>query len=167
MAAPLPWSPARALDRGALLLAALQVVGLGLAGYLTAVHYANVPLVCSASGAVNCELVTTSVYSVVPGTALPITVPGMLFFLASLTLAGLQLRGPATLRVRRLHAALAGAGMLAALDLIFDEFVRLHTICLWCTGVHVVILATLLTTVWRLSPARGEPEPAPHPPARP
>lgn len=48
----------------------------GIAIYLTTVHYAQVPLLCSAQGVVNCELVTSSGYSVVPGTALPITLPG-------------------------------------------------------------------------------------------
>ncbi|MGH7667829.1 MAG: vitamin K epoxide reductase family protein [Candidatus Dormibacteria bacterium] len=137
---------------GAAALAALAVIGIGLAGYLTSVHYANVPLVCSAQGLINCEKVVTSAYSVLPGTSIPITVPGVGFFLVSLVLAWAQLRRPQNFGLRQAHAAWAGLGLLAAFYLIFVELVELRTICLWCSSVHVVILLTLLLTVWRLYP---------------
>lgn len=137
---------------GAALLAALAVIGLGVAGYLTAVHYAHTTVVCSNQGAVNCEKVITSAFSVVPGTALPITLPGLGFFLISLVLALAQLRRPADYGLRQAHAAWAGLGLLTAFYLVFVELVELRTICLWCTSVHVVILLTFLLTLWRLYP---------------
>lgn len=137
---------------GAALLAALAVIGLGVAGYLTAVHYAHTTVVCSSQGAVNCEKVITSAFSVVPGTSLPITLPGLGFFLISLVLALAQLRRPADYGLRQAHAAWAGLGLLTAFYLVFVELVELRTICLWCTSVHVVILLTFLLTLWRLYP---------------
>jgi uncharacterized membrane protein len=137
---------------GAALLAALAVIGLGVAGYLTAVHYAHTTVVCSNQGAVNCEKVITSAFSVVPGTGLPITLPGLGFFLISLVLALAQLRRPADYGLRQAHAAWAGLGLLTAFYLVFVELVELRTICLWCTSVHVVILLTFLLTLWRLYP---------------
>ena len=137
---------------GAALLAALAVIGLGVAGYLTAVHYAHTTVVCSNQGAVNCEKVITSAFSVVPGTSLPITLPGLGFFLISLVLALAQLRRPADYGLRQAHAAWAGLGLLTAFYLVFVELVELRTICLWCTSVHVVILLTFLLTLWRLYP---------------
>jgi len=142
---PAPW--------GALVLAALAVIGFGLAGYLTSVHYAGTPLVCSDKGFVNCELVLSSAYSVIPGTSVPVTVPGMAYFLVSLVLALAQLRRPRNYGLRQAHAAWAGLGLLTVLYLIFVELVELRTLCLWCTSVHVVILLTLLITIWRLYPA--------------
>jgi uncharacterized membrane protein len=142
----------RARWLGAALLAALAVIGLGVAGYLTAVHYAHTTVVCSNQGAVNCEKVITSAFSVVPGTALPITLPGLGFFLISLVLALAQLRRPADYGLRQAHAAWAGLGLLTAFYLVFVELVELRTICLWCTSVHVVILLTFLLTLWRLYP---------------
>ncbi|MFZ0995186.1 MAG: vitamin K epoxide reductase family protein [Candidatus Dormiibacterota bacterium] len=142
---PPPW--------GALLLAALAGIGIGLAAYLTSVHYAGTPLICSDKGFVDCELVLSSAYSVIPGTSVPITVPGMAYFLVSLVLALAQLRRPGNYGLRQAHAAWAGLGLLTAFYLIFVEFVDLRTLCLWCTSVHVVILLTLLITIWRLYPA--------------
>lgn len=139
----------------AIVLVVLAVLGIGVAGYLTAVHYANVPLACSDSGLVNCQRVLSSQYSVVPGTQLPITVPGMLFFIASLGLGILQLRRPQDMGLRRLHAVLGGLGLAAALYLVFVELIELGNICLFCSSVHLLLLLTFLTTIWRLFPPRA------------
>ncbi len=135
--------------RSAWALIGLSVVGLGIAAYLTSVHFANVPLACSATGVVDCTRVLTSRYSVLPGTAVPITVPGMLWFLVSLGLAVAQVRQPARRALRRLHLAWAALGTLTVLYLVGVELLALHTICLWCSGVHLLVVATLLTTVYR------------------
>lgn len=138
----------------ALVLAVLAFIGLGVAGYLTSVHYAHTLLVCSNTGAVNCEKVLTSTFSVIPGTSLPITLPGIGFFLVSLVLAVAQLQRPFNYGLRQAHALWAGLGTLTIFYLVFVELIELRTICLWCTSVHVVILLTLLITVWRLYPQR-------------
>lgn len=49
----------------------LSLCGVGIAIYLTAVHYEQVPLLCSSSGLIDCQRVTSSAYSVVPGTSIP------------------------------------------------------------------------------------------------
>ncbi len=51
---------------GQALLFLLSLVGAGIAIYLTTVHYENVPLICSASGLVDCARVLSSSYSVIP-----------------------------------------------------------------------------------------------------
>ncbi len=140
----------------ALALVGLSVLGLGLAAYLTSVHYAPGILVCSSTGVVDCAKVLSSAYSVVPGTNLPITVPGMAFFLLSLGLALAQLRRPGSVGLRQAHLAWAGFGMLTVFYLIYVELVELRTICLWCSSVHLVIFATLLLTLWRLHPAEPD-----------
>ncbi|MHB1525288.1 MAG: vitamin K epoxide reductase family protein [Candidatus Dormibacteria bacterium] len=138
---------------GAVWLMALSVAGFGVATYLTTVHYANVPLLCSSSGLVDCSKVVTSQFSVVPGTSVPITVPGMAFFLVSLGLAISQYLRPQRADLRRAHFGWACLGLLAVFYLVFVELVELHSICLWCTGVHLLILLTLVTTAWRLHPS--------------
>lgn len=137
---------------GAVALAALAVIGMGLAGYLTAVHYAPTLLVCSDHGLINCEAVLTSSFSVIPGTSIPITVPGLAYFLISLLLAVAQMRRPANYGLRQAHAVWGGLGLLTVLYLIFVELIELQNICLWCTCVHVVILVTFLISLWRLYP---------------
>ena len=128
------------------------LVGIGIAIYLTFVHYANTPLVCSSGGVVDCNAVTKSVYSLVGNTGIPITVPGMAWFIVSGALAGVSILS-ATGRIRapgRLLTAqlLWGVfGLAFVLYLIYVEAVLLHKICEWCTGIHILVILTFLLTL--------------------
>jgi uncharacterized membrane protein len=128
------------------LLFVLALVGAGVAIYLTAVHYAQAPLLCSSQGVVNCERVTSSAYSVVPGTALPITIPGLAWFFVSALLAFLGTRRNGRW-ILRAELAWAILGMITVLYLIYVEIVLLRTLCAWCTVVHVLIFLSLLVTI--------------------
>ena len=135
------------------LLLALSLLGVAIAIYLTSVHYENVPLVCSESGLINCARVISSAYSVVPGTALPITLPGFGWCVvsASLAIAGLfATTGLWQRRIRMAQFAWALSGLLVVLYLVYVEIVRLHTICAWCTALHVLMLFLFLVTVVQL-----------------
>ncbi len=131
---------------GQWLLLALSIAGAGIAIYLTTVHYERVPLLCSTQGIINCERVTSSAYSVVPGTALPITLPGLAWFIvaAALAIAGLrsEQRG-----VRIAELSWTILGMLAVLYLVYAEIVQLHAICAWCTGVHAIIFVSFIIAI--------------------
>ena len=48
--------------------------------------------------------------------------------------------------------------MLTVLYLVYIELVRLHTICAWCTGLHIVILLMFLITIVQLQQAEPETE---------
>jgi uncharacterized membrane protein len=140
-------------SRSQALLLALSLVGVGIAMYLTSVHYENIPLVCSESGLINCTRVISSSYSVVPGTTLPITIPGFGWCVvsASLAIAGLfATTGVVQRRIRIAQFAWALAGLLVVLYLVYVEIVRLHTICAWCTALHVLILLMFLITLVQL-----------------
>jgi len=136
-----------------LLLLVLSFLGVGVTLYLTSVHYENVPLVCSDSGLINCARVISSSYSVVPGTTLPITIPGFGWCMVSafLAIAGLfATTGLGQRRIRLAQFAWALSGLLVVLYLVYVEIVRLHTICVWCTALHVLILLTFLITLVQL-----------------
>lgn len=140
-----------------ILLLILSLIGVGIAIYLTVVHYENVPLICSTSGIVDCAHVLSSSYSVVPSTTIPITVPGLGWCVISAALAiiGLRLQlVPLWLRVTQF--ALSLAGILVVLYLVYVEIVRLHTICAWCTGLHVVILVMFLITLVQLQEPQAD-----------
>ncbi len=137
---------------GALWLMLLSVAGIGDAVYLTVAHYANVPVFCSSTGIVDCARDLTGPYSVVPGTSVPITVPGLGFFLVSLALALAQYLRPGRFDLRRAHFGWAALGLIAVFYLVFVELVEEKAICLWCTGVHVAIILILIITAWRLRP---------------
>jgi uncharacterized membrane protein len=139
--------------RSQVLLLALSLVGAGIAIYLTSVHYENIPLVCSESGIINCAQVLASSYAVVPGTSLPITVPGLAWCAVGIALAIAGLYAGTGLWQRRIRVtqfAWALSGLLAVLYLVYAEIVRLHTICAWCTAFHVIILLMFLITLVQL-----------------
>ena len=135
-----------------------SLVGAAIAIYLTAVHYnESVPLVCSGSGVVNCGLVLSSPYAVVPGTSIPISIPGLAWcaIMAALAIVGLR---PQPRWLRPAQFAWALVGMLTVLYLVYAEIVRLHAICAWCSALHVLILLMFLVTLVRLTSPASEPE---------
>ncbi len=144
------------------LLLVLSLLSAGVAIYLTLVHYENTPLVCSDSGLVNCARVLSSPFSVVPGTSVPITLPGLGWCAVSvaLAIAGLYL-GSERRWIRLSQFGWSLVGMLTVLYLVYVEIVRLHTICAWCTAFHLLILLTFLLTLVQLQSQRPEVEPEP------
>ncbi len=133
------------------LLLVLSLLGVGIAIYLTLVHYENAPLVCSESGLINCARVLSSSYSVVPGTSVPITLPGLSWSVVSAALAVVALYGgPGRRWMHVTQFSWALLGMLPVLYLVYVEIVRLRTICAWCTAFHALILLMFLVTVVQL-----------------
>ncbi len=174
LATHLSGPPSRRPDWSAWTLIGTAVVGLGIAAYLTTLHYAGAVPLC-AGAAFDCGAVVSSSYSLVPGTPLPITVPGMLWFLVSGGLAAWSLRTRRHSAIeptwlRPLHALWGAAGLLFVLYLVYTELVLLHRICEWCTAVHVAVFVSLLLALGRLRPARAgagqraAARPSPNPP---
>ena len=154
-------------------LVGMAVLGFAISVYLTTVHYAGVRLVCSTGGIVNCAAVTSSSYSVIPGTQLPITIPGMLWFAVSGALAVAALvalrRGESEpARLRLAHVLWGGLGLVFVFYLVYAELVKLHSICEWCTAVHLLTLFTFFIALYRLQlQMSGEDTQKPAAPARP
>ncbi|MGO8946225.1 MAG: vitamin K epoxide reductase family protein [Ktedonobacterales bacterium] len=141
-------------------IVACAVVGFGISVYLTAIHYEHVAPVCTVTGIINCANVLKSRYSTVPGTSLPITLPGMFWFLVSGALAIVGLasawRDQDEPQHLRLYQLLWGAaGMLFVLYLVYAELVQLHNICEWCTGVHILTLITFILAWYRFAESGG------------
>jgi len=156
-------SAAASRERGAVALLAFAAVGLAISAYLTVVHYAAVAPVCSLGGVVDCSAVLQSRWSTIPGTAVPVTLPGLLWFAVSGGLAVLALRAAVTgsvasQRLRAMHAGWAAIGMVAVFYFVYAELVELHRICEWCSVVHLLVFASLLVSLARLQPegAGGE-----------
>lgn len=142
---------------GQIALFVLSLLGIAISIYLTTVHYQNVPLVCSDKGFINCGLVLSSFYSVVPGTSIPISVPGLLWNGLFAVLAFMSWRvWPERRSLLIAELVLAASGMLTIFYLIYVELVRLHTLCAWCTALHVVILSMFIITVLQLQQAQSD-----------
>src|SRR6202171_6039349 len=116
--------------RWQLLALAAGLAGLGISIYLTAVHYAGVPLACPANGTIDCEAVLSSPYAVIAGTAVPTSVAGIVWFVVSVVLW--------ITRFTRLQLAWSIAGLVTVLALVFVEIVRIGAICIWCSAAHVL-----------------------------
>jgi uncharacterized membrane protein len=138
-----------------LALLILGFLGVADAIYLTIVHYDDqLSLVCPNTGVINCANVITSAYSYIPGTRLPITIPGMAWCLVIIGLATLGLwRGSEQRWLKLAQFAWSLLGLLTVLYLVYAEIVLIHNICLWCTALHLLILVMFLITLLQLRPA--------------
>ena len=130
------------LTANRLLQIVISGLGLAIAGYLTLAHYAEsaVPLACPATSTINCAEVTTSGASYVG--PIPVALLGFLWFLPMLVLVA----GPGTPRIDRSLATLAWSaiGLAFVFYLIYAELFLVGAICLWCSAVHLCVIALFL-----------------------
>lgn len=120
----------------------VSVAGIGVAIYLTMLHYAGVVPACPASGPINCEAVLSSRYAVIAGTSIPTSAAGIVWFAVS---AALWTRRPSWIQV-----TWSLIGLAAVVYLLFVEIVLIGAVCLWCTIVHaLVVLLVLIALIAR------------------
>lgn len=122
-----------------LAIAALILLGIGVAGYLTYAHYADIDPVC-AGGSGGCHIVQASDYAELFG--IPVAMIGLGGYLA--LAASLFVPGEAG-RALGMALALVGAGF--SLYLTYLELYVIDAICQWCvaSAVIMVLLAALTT----------------------
>ena len=129
-------------------VAALALVGAGIAAYLTYAKYADATIACATGG---CETVQSSEYAEVLG--LPVPVLGLLGYLAILATA---FSGGETARLA--GAVLALGGLLFSGYLVVVQIVAIGAFCQWCLASDLVMLLLAAATVARLrvrQPAPG------------
>jgi uncharacterized membrane protein len=116
--------------------AVVALCGLGIAGYLTLVHYTGGTPVCAISH--GCATVQQSAYAELAG--VPVALLGLVGYVA--ILASLA-RDSETARAATAFLALAGFGFSCWLT--FVEVARLDAICIWCVGsaICMTLLAAL------------------------
>ena len=132
-------------------LGAVALIGLGIAAYLTVVHYAGDAPVCAIAH--GCAVVQQSDYAELAG--VPVAVLGLAGYAA--ILASLARDGEAW-RTATAFLALAGFGFSAWLTYV--EVVRLEAICIWCVASAVCMTVLAVLAVARVISA---PPPAPRP----
>jgi uncharacterized membrane protein len=122
-------------------IAVLALVGLGVAGYLTYVHYAGIHVLCAASG--GCETVQTSSYAKLAGIPVPVLgLVGYAGILVSLFVPG------DTGRLATAGLALVGFGF--SVYLTYLEVFVIKAICQWCVGSAVLMTGIAVMAVIRL-----------------
>ncbi len=124
----------------------LSFVGLGIAFYLTLVHFIGKQiLACSDTGIVNCFKVTTSAQSYF--LHVPVAVLGLANFVIMVILNSPWVWKMRNYWVQVARFALAIGAMIFVLWLVYAELIIINNICLWCTGVHVVTFALFVVLV--------------------
>ncbi|MEN3284161.1 MAG: hypothetical protein V7607_5301 [Solirubrobacteraceae bacterium] len=126
----------------------LALIGLGVASYLTYVHYEGIHPVCGLGG--DCVKVQTSEWSKLAG--VPVAVLGLLAY--ATILVSLFVPGEEALIVGAL-TALVGLGFSAYLT--YRELFTIDAICPWCVASAVVMtLLAVVTTARLLSSPQDE-----------
>lgn len=130
------------------ILLVLTVIGIGIAGYLTYIHYRGFDPACTFGG---CERVQSSEYAKLAGIPVPyIGLAGYLGILGSLLMRG-ELARLAT-------AGMAYVGFAFSLYLTYRELFTIRAICQWCVGSAIVM--TLIAIVATIRVLRVEDEPS-------
>lgn len=128
-------------------ITALSVVGLIVSLYLTIAHYTSSHiLICSSSGFVNCNAVTTSPESYLFG--IPVATLGVLYFIILLGLSNPWVWRRNTswvLPLVRILVTTAGIGMVVYL--VYSELLVIGSICLYCTSIHIISLIIWVITL--------------------
>lgn len=119
---------------------ALALAGIGIAGYLTWVHYTGTRPVCTGIG--DCARVQASEYARLGG--VPVALVGLLGYVAILGAA--MLPGTAA-RLAGIYLSFTGAGF--SLYLTWVELVKIDAICQWCVASAAVMLALAAVAVLR------------------
>jgi uncharacterized membrane protein len=121
---------------------AVVLAGVGVASYLTYVHYAGLQPFC-AGGGHGCERVQSSSYARLGG--IPVALVGLAGYLA--IAAALLAPGE---RARLAAAALAVSGFGFSAYLTYLELFVIDAICQWCVASAVLLTLLSVITVWRL-----------------
>jgi uncharacterized membrane protein len=118
----------------------LAVLGLGVAGYLTYVHYAGLEPVCNISH--GCTKVQSSQYAELAG--VPVALLGLIGY--AVILAALLIPGELA-RLAAALTALVGFGFSAYLT--YRELFTINAICQWCVASAILMTGLAIVTTWR------------------
>jgi uncharacterized membrane protein len=119
----------------------LAVIGLGLASYLTYVHYSGIKPACSLGG--SCEKVQTSAYSHLAG--VPVALMGLIGYIAIVIL----LLAPENETTRFATVAVVTVGFGFSAYLTYRELFSIHAICEWCVSSAIILTLLMILAVWR------------------
>ncbi|MBJ7353891.1 MAG: vitamin K epoxide reductase family protein [Thermoleophilaceae bacterium] len=126
-------------------IAVLGFIGLGIATYLTYVHYAHLKPICTTGG---CEVVQNSQYATFAGIPVPVLgLVGWIGILFSLLIPG---------DLGRAATALLGLfGFGFSVYLTYLEIFKIKAICQWCVANAVIMTLVMIISVvrlWRYQP---------------
>ena len=138
-------------------LMAMAVLGVGLASYLTYIHYAGIKPLCGRNGG-SCEIVQTSQYSHLLG--VPVALIGLIGYVLILG----SLLAPEEERWRFATVALILGGVGFSAYLTYREVFSLEKICEYCVSSAILLTLMLPLSLWRFLRGGDAPEAPPSEP---
>jgi uncharacterized membrane protein len=130
-------------------MVALATIGLGVAGYLTYVHYSGALPLCGKNGG-SCLTVQTSAWSKLAG--IPVPVLGLVGYVS--ILVSLLIPQSETTRLATMGFAVIGFAFSAYLT--YRELFSIHAICEWCVSSAVIMTILMCLSIWQF--LRGAPD---------
>lgn len=131
-------SVSRKLRRGMLVL---TVIGIGVAIYLTYIHYAGIKPACTAGQ--SCIKVQSSQWSKLAG--VPVALIGLIGYIGILA----SLLAPERDESRLATLGLTLVGFLFSGYLTYRELFSIHAICEWCASSAVILTVLLVCAIVR------------------
>ena len=114
--------------------AAVALVGVGIAGYLTWTHYSGTAVACVRGG--GCETVQRSSYAEIAG--IPVALLGLISYSAIALLLAWDSEN-----ARLAAATLALVGLLFSAYLLVLQLFVIDAVCVWCLANDVVVAPAL------------------------
>jgi uncharacterized membrane protein len=144
-APPSLWRRIRGIHPG-LVLATLDLIGLGIASYLSFEELQNKPLICAKGGIFDCNAVAQSSYSR-PFAGIPVAVYGVIL---SLTLFALAIAWWRTnnYKLLLLHYGLSLVGVLFEGWFQFAQIVLIKKVCIWCESYGISLILRFAIALW-------------------
>ena len=139
----------------------LSVIGLGVATYLTIIHYAGINPACTAGA--SCVKVQTSQWSKVGG--VPVALLGLIGYVGITA----SLLAPDREETRLATLGLTLVGFAFSAYLTYRELFSIHAICERCASSAVILTILFLCAAYRYVTVSGETAPvvaAPLPPKK-
>jgi uncharacterized membrane protein len=129
----------------------LSVIGLGVATYLTIIHYAGINPACTAGQ--SCIKVQTSQWSKVAG--IPVALLGLIGYIG--ITASLLVPDREESRLATLGLTLIGFAFSAYLT--YRELFSIHAICEWCASSAVILTILFICAAYRYVTVSDDTEP--------
>jgi uncharacterized membrane protein len=137
----------------------LALIGLGVATYLTIIHYAGIQPACTAGA--SCIKVQTSQWSKLAG--VPVALLGLIGYIG--IVGSLLAPDREESRLATFGLTLIGFGFSAYLT--YRELFSIHAICEWCASSAIILTILFVCSIWRYVAGSGTASAAPRSAVRP
>ena len=139
------WRRIRGIHAG-LVLATLDLIGLGIASYLSIEELQNHPLICTTVGIFDCNAVAQSSYSR-PFAGIPVAVYGVCLSLTLFVLAIAWWRTN-NYKLLLLHYGLSLVGVIFEGWFQFAQVFLIKKVCIWCESYGISLILRFVIALW-------------------